>query len=524
MRDRERWASVFDASRGVSLTWILTVTLLAGAIYPVAVAYEYNNLGSLNGDWIHHLFLRKEVALQMAPAGPRTLTIGGSGCLFSIDAEVLERELGQPVVNLCSHAGVGLEYMLARARRHARSGDTVLLLPEFRVLANPDPRQTKIEWEYFTTWDRRHYLEHGVMGAYQLLYAIPFPDLWKSRERAKAYDDKLHQIYDVTLMDGRGDLHESLGKAPVLAGEVAAHAAPPAPLALNLLSEFSGWARKNGVRVLAGYPPLAVDKADYPKMTDYLAKLPGMWNGLGVETVGSPEDVLWPSAGFMDTRQHAGPGVAYAHTVRLGRELKGASAAKEWLVVPPHPAQVQLPLPYRAGAEVRVYFGDDQELRVFLHGGGKAYAATSALGHLLRDKGFGVGNVEESADTPETVFAANRGRIVAICARGAAPALPGLPAVTAGLWREGRWELGPAVNREFDLPLATGEMIRYRFALQASATACAMGFQRRDRSPAAAAVVRMLVLDPAQGILRGIYNFDATLRSERSWVGEISAP
>ena len=139
MQSRERWSKLYETDAGVPLIWFLTVLALGAVLYPVSVARYYNNVGRQHdADWVHHLFLRKEAALQLAPSGPRVLIVGGSGCLFSLDAAVLERELEQPVINLCSHAGVGLEYMLARARRHARPGDTVLLALEYRVLNLPD--------------------------------------------------------------------------------------------------------------------------------------------------------------------------------------------------------------------------------------------------------------------------------------------------------------------------------------------------------------------------------------------------
>jgi hypothetical protein len=542
MSDRSRWVSQFDASPGFSFTWILTVALLAGALYPAAVAFGYSHLGNGNADWVHHLFARKEAALHLAGDAPRVLTVGGSGCLFSVDAEVLERELRQPVVNLCSHAGVGLEYMLARARRHARTGDTVLLVPEFRVLANPDPRQTRLEWDYFTNWDRRHYLEHGLPGAYQLLYSIPFADLWKSREGwrqlREGYVGKLEAIYDVMLLTPNGDLHESLGHREPLIGSVAASFEPQAELARQLVTSFADWARGHGVRVVASYPPLAVDNSAYGLSTTYLANLPGWWRAAGVETVGDPREVRWPPAGFMDTLNHAGAGVAYAHTIRLARHLRGGLfPARVWLIVPPHPEQRQLPFPARAGAEGRVYFGDekfDAELREFLRGGGHAFAATAELGVRLQEKGFTVAAVAETAHTPASVLAANRQLWIAMCVRPDAPAIPGLESrasgqAWAGLWRDGRWEstAGPEQaewKRDLSQPLASGEAISYQFALSASRGACAMQFQKRDRLPQANAVARLLVIDPARGILRGIYNFDATLRDTSGWLGAVTAP
>ncbi|MFN0105591.1 MAG: hypothetical protein ACKV2U_26325 [Bryobacteraceae bacterium] len=539
MSGRERWAELYESTRGFSVSWILTVAILAGLVYPVAVAAWYNNVGNTNADWVHHLFIRKEAALQLAGDAPRSLVVGGSGCLFSLDAESMERELKQPVINLCSHAGVGLEYMLARARRHARAGDTVILMPEYRVLSTPDASQTRIEWDYFTTWDRRHYLEHGLPEAYRMLYSIPFGDLWKSREGRrqlwKGYQDKLHEIYDVTLMTANGDLHESLGNRPVLLGKLELTFLPPVELSHRLIHAFAQWARDHGVRVFAAYQPAALDPPDYWRKSDYFAMLPGWWKEMGIEPLGTPEEALWPSAGFMDSMQHAGPGVSYAHAVQLARVLRHDGAAKERLLVPAHPAQPLLPLPSRPGAAVKVYFAtveEDNEIRSFQQTGGRVYVATSALAEQLRTRGFGVNAAIDEFTTPDAVVRTHRDKIIAICVRPDAPTIAGLEPIVSGtagvgIWQHGHWHLQSGSDRaeydeEFNLPLVTGEPIGYRFALRAARDACELQFQRRDRATSPAAVVRMLVLDPRRGILQGVYNFNGDLRAEVRWLGEIA--
>jgi len=541
MPGRERWARRIETARGFGAVWLVTVAALGGLLYPLSVAAWYNNLGDSNGDWVHHLFLRKEAALALAGEGPRVLTVGGSGCLFSVDAEALQRELGQPVINLCSHAGVGLEYMLARARRHARPGDTILLIPEYRVLSVPDPRQQSIEWAYFTTWDRRHYLEHGLPDAYRMLYGIPFADLWKSRAGwaswRNGYEDKLHQIYDVTLMTPNGDLHESLGNRTPLLGRVDLTYLPPAELAVDLLSNFSQWAKNHGVRTAAVYQPAALAPADHWRKKELFALLPAWWKQRGIEPLGTPDDALWPTAGFMDTIQHSGAGVSYASAVAVGRALRQAGEPTEWLLVPPHSPQTQLPLPHRPGAVVRVYFNtdeDDAAIRKFRGAGGRVFAATTQLSAKLRERGWTLTAGTVDSLTPTAVWQANQDQIVAICARPGAPAMPGLgPIATgsawAGIWKDGQWDLQSGASaaewkRTLSLPLATGALIDYRFELRAAADACAMGFQRRDRAPDPAAVVRMFVLDPRRGILRKVYNFDSQLRAESGWIGEVTAP
>jgi hypothetical protein len=87
--------------------------------------------------WTNSLYVEKS-QIANAIRRPRVLVVGGSSTLFSFDAERAERRLGRPVVNYGTHAGLGLDYILDRAARILRSGDTVILVPEYELLAQPD--------------------------------------------------------------------------------------------------------------------------------------------------------------------------------------------------------------------------------------------------------------------------------------------------------------------------------------------------------------------------------------------------
>lgn len=523
--------------------WCLTVLALGAVIYPVSVAGYYNNVGRQHdADWVHHLFLRKEAALHLAPSGPRVLIVGGSGCLFSLDAAVLERELEQPVINLCSHAGVGLEYMLARARRHARAGDTVLLALEYRVLSLPDQAQSNVEWNYFTTWDRRHYLEHGVLDAYRMLYRIPFADIWKSGEGwqklREGYKEDIKYAYDVMSMTPNGNLHEALGHRQPLQGRLEVQFLPPSDYARRLVESFAGWARGKGVRVFSLYQAAALDPPDYWRTKEYFAQIPAWWRGLGIEPQGTPEGAVWPTAYFMDTMQHAGPAVAYQNALNVAAAMRPAAVVPTGsvLLLPPHPRRALLPFPPRNGATVEVYGGDDASdklLKTHLLAGRRIVASTAALGGQLRARGFAVKPVTAEFTTPAAVLAGNRDRIVVVCAQPGAPAGLSLDTIRggqawAGVWHLGKWHLanGPATTEltaSVAAGLATGERQDYRIQIKAAANTCELQIFERDRYPSAAPV-RMVVIDPQRGIAQGFYDFDAELKAEVRWLGEVTAP
>ena len=542
MPSRQRCSKLYETDAGIPLIWLLTVLVLGGLLYPATVGGLYNNVGrQADADWIHHLFLRKEVALHLVPIGPRVLVVGGSGCLFSLDAAVLERELRQPVVNLCSHAGVGLMYMLARARRHARAGDTVLLAIEYRALNLSPLSQSDVKWNYFTSWDRRHYLEHGVLDAYKILYRIPFADIWKSREGWRklrdGYTDDIKYVYDVMSMTPNGNLHESLGHREPLLGTLEAQFIPPSEYAGQLVASFAGWARGNGVRVLSAYQALALDPPDYWRKKEYFAAMPAWWKRLGIQPMGTPEDAVWPTAYFMDSLAHSGPAVAYQNALRVAMAMQGGPRvpSNDVLLLPPHPSRALLPFPPRQGAEVEIYGGNDATdklLKTYLKGGRRILASTAALGGQLRARGFLVQPVAEEFTTPAAVVAANRENIILLCVRPDAPVGLTLDAIRsgqawAGLWRQGNWTLrnGPAtaeLTTSVTANLATGVPHSYRLQIKAGANTCELHIFERDRYPSQAPV-RMVVIDPERGIAKGFYDFHADLKAEVHWLGEVSA-
>jgi hypothetical protein len=539
MEALDRWAKKYEAVAWFAGIWAVTLALLGGLVYPLGVALYYNNAGRQpDADWVRHLFLRKEAALALAGAGPRVLVVGGSGCLFSLDVAVMERELGQPVVNLCSHAGLGLEYFLARARRHARSGDTVVLALEYRVMNFPDGSQSNIEWNYFTSWDRRHYLEHGVRDAYGMLYRIPFSGLWESgaawKRIREGYRDQLH--YDVLAMTAGGNLHQSTGNLKPLFGRIELQFHPPSEYTGQMVGEFAKWAKGRGVRVVGAYQAAAVDAVDDWRTKEYFRLLPEWWRGLGIEPMGTPEQAKWRPAYFMDTMHHGGPGVAYQNGLRVAAAMRGGSTAGggEVLLLPAHPSRSVLPLPAREGAEVELWAEGDEEaegrVRAYLQSGRRVRASTSALGNQLRARGFTVKPTVEEYTTAKEVLEANRERIVVACVRRDAPAgfaLDGMRAgvAAAGVWREGQWtmeqgEKTAALATRFEAGLATGERMEYRVEIQATESGCGIKTYEVDRYPSGAAV-RMMVIDPARGIAKGLYEFGADGRAEVRWLGEV---
>lgn len=93
----------------------------------------YNVYGGGESTWLRSLYQRK-VALAQTIESPKLIVTGGSGAHYTIDSEVLETELGLPVINMGIDGPVGLNLILPSVLPEVKPGDTVLLIPEYLLL------------------------------------------------------------------------------------------------------------------------------------------------------------------------------------------------------------------------------------------------------------------------------------------------------------------------------------------------------------------------------------------------------
>lgn len=112
------------------LAHVAAFVAINGALLAALDAFYMRRVGDR-----HFLAGWHEKAGRLAAlGGPRVLLVGGSSTAFGVDSERLERATGRPVVNLALNAGLGLRYILDQAAAHVRTGDLVILTPEYWLL------------------------------------------------------------------------------------------------------------------------------------------------------------------------------------------------------------------------------------------------------------------------------------------------------------------------------------------------------------------------------------------------------
>ncbi len=74
--------------------------------------------------------LEKDRLIRNTPS-PKIILVGGSNLAFGIDSKAIQDSLGLNVVNMGLYAKLGLKYMLAQVRPYIKSGDVVIVVPEY---------------------------------------------------------------------------------------------------------------------------------------------------------------------------------------------------------------------------------------------------------------------------------------------------------------------------------------------------------------------------------------------------------
>lgn len=101
----------------------------------LGLTFKYLRKGDIPYEeyWVKQVYLCKhEIARRLEEVStPRIIIISGSNSMFGINNKTLEELTGCPVINMATHAGLPLEYLMFEANKHIRKGDIVVLPLEY---------------------------------------------------------------------------------------------------------------------------------------------------------------------------------------------------------------------------------------------------------------------------------------------------------------------------------------------------------------------------------------------------------
>jgi hypothetical protein len=248
---------------------------------------------------------------------PKILLVGGSGVLYGISAGKLTESLGRTVVNLGIHAALPLDFLLDEVKRHASRGDMVILLLEYEYYNQDRSRLNDVSTKYLVACEpgfiNRSSFAEKLRLALEVPGSVATAFLWAGRQEIEMERERIRRE-TLELIDASGDRsledRKSLtpGQQSALAALQAGSLANPADeflFPVPEIADFVRWAREEGIQVVAGLP-CTINFSDYKRALSggRIEGIQSMFDKLGVQVVGNPEDSFLPLFYFYDSAYH----------------------------------------------------------------------------------------------------------------------------------------------------------------------------------------------------------------------------
>ncbi len=284
---------------GLALGVVLMAAFWLGSVY--------GQLGAPTGSSeIPFQLIQKKSKAVEAASRPRILLFGGSSTRFSYKARVLTQELGRPTINFGITAGLQVRYMLEQARKVAKTGDTVVFIPEYSIY------EDELHWsmmDYVLAHDPSYF--RALPMAEQLKWAgsIPFRRLFNGLlSRAKpGWDFKLYTPDEIDEFGDEANHPASLRKAELVNEKqpFKKYKLIPTKGIKPLVESFAKWCKEQGIQLVVTYPATIVFP-EYSKepYTSTFARIRALYDGLGIPVIGEPMDFMYPKSEFFDMEYH----------------------------------------------------------------------------------------------------------------------------------------------------------------------------------------------------------------------------
>ncbi|MCA9588153.1 MAG: hypothetical protein KC657_22675 [Myxococcales bacterium] len=267
-------------------------------------------------------FADKMALLENKPA-PRAIFVGGSGMAFGLDSRIIESSVGRPTVNTGLHAAVGLKFMLERVRPHLGSGDMVVLVPEYAIIAASGVVDDGIVASVLLSSSASlRYVQRDDVPA--LLRG--FPDFALHRvvvdpASALAKRAKVRATYTYTRagFDDRGDEVGHLA-VPSPRMSFAMTFDPDVTAQIERINAFADDLRRRDVKVVFLYPAVpksvvAANRADLEALDRNVRA------AIRVPMTGTPFDAAIDDAEFFDTAYHLADAGRATNSRRIAAQL-----------------------------------------------------------------------------------------------------------------------------------------------------------------------------------------------------------
>jgi hypothetical protein len=282
--------------------------------------------------------MNDKLARLQGCAGNRLMVMGGSNVAFGIHSQELQEQTGLETVNLGMHVSLGLDYAIQCAAWHVRSGDVVLMVPEYELLISElQEGDAKIinqllthcpsATRYFDTSQHRgwkQFLDQDALCQAHQWVARACRRIRKSDSSDRIYQRaSFNELGDVVAHYGRTGEHEVSKSLPEINAE-------RLDQAIEKLNRLAAICRQRGAAVYLAFPPLP--QRTYARSAEAVRRVQASLQArLEMAILNRPEESVFASDQFFDTGDHlnqrAGRQRTQAIATALLRQRRGVRVA-----------------------------------------------------------------------------------------------------------------------------------------------------------------------------------------------------
>ncbi len=272
--------------------------------------------------------LKKEQA--SAVSSPKILLVGGSSVGNGLSARTVETALGVPCYNYSFWASLGGEYFLHQAKVVLKPHDCVVLCLEYEVLdwSGRGNRWLNPDFLRFVAATDPGFIRDKSLGdQIRMAYSLPPTAIlsgllaWGKGSETQPETFNGNRWGDtVTNTKERRPQNASYRTAPngaFLSG------LSRSPKGFDAIREFSGWAKAHGVRIVATFPNLAMNRAYTDERILTVENIiRGGYAEMGIPVVGTIRSAMFDADDYFDSNYHLTDKSAVRRTELLLPELK----------------------------------------------------------------------------------------------------------------------------------------------------------------------------------------------------------
>ena len=297
------------------------LSLFASALATMAFIIVLPQIPGMKTDpsapWIDGMYTQKLAALHRL-GGKRIYVVSGSSSLFSLDSEVLSQVAGRPVINLATHAGLGLTYILDRAEREIRAGDTIIFTPEYPLLEKP-ATPSDLTIAYVTFFDRRYIATRPLVEQIQFYLGYGFVDSLVQTLKAIRTGKQVGR--DDLTIDALGNARGNTVALSVNDKTEFDTRGDPPPItqsARDVVRKFAAVARERHAVILA-FPSALIHMPGWEARSQRTRRgqIRALFADVGMKTRGDDQAGWVEPSGIYDTSAHANDAGRAAYTARI---------------------------------------------------------------------------------------------------------------------------------------------------------------------------------------------------------------